>query len=268
MPLTELMHYFNDQLQSQARSQRLPATGFYKAGNVYGARFGSLTFSSQFHPIVPTREDGISGFYSELIARSVTGKQFSLDEVFQSLENTEQVVHLDRLTRTLHSLNYLQQYDNRELLALAVQPGHITGVAGDHGKTFEGILSDCGLGPDRVLLHTRLLDKASLAHFRQALLNYRSRGYRIGITVENAEEAALLQELALEPDAIFYRLSEANETALTLSNPDGSAALVKRIALGDETTLDNIRSRDFDGCVSFKPSVETSENVKKLATSN
>lgn len=267
MPLTELMHYFNDQLQSQARSQRLPATGFYKAGNVYGARFGSLTFSSQFHPIIQPREDGITGFYSELIARSVTGKRFSLDEVFHSLENTKQVVHLDRLTRTLHSLNYLQQYDNRDLLALAVQPGHITGVAGDHGKTFEGILSDCGLGPDRVLLHTRLVDEASLAHFRQALLNYRSRGYRIGITLENPEEANLLEKLELEPDAIFYRLPEAKLIALPRSKNEINVALAKRIVVGDIQGLENSRSGDFDGIVSLKQSIENSESVKKLSLS-
>lgn len=264
MPLTELMHYFNDQLQSQARSQRLPATGFYKAGNVYGARFGSLTFSSQFHPIIQPREDGITGFYSELIARSVTGKQFSLDEVFHSLENTEQVVHLDRLTRTLHSLNYLQQYDNRDLLALAVQPGHITGVAGDHGKTFEGILSDCGLGPDRVLLHTRLLDETSLAHFRQALLNYRSRGYRIGITIESPADVTLLEQLDLEPDAIFYRLPEANAAALPRSKSSSDTALAKRIVVGDIRGLDNKHSENFDGMISLKQSFENAEIFNPL----
>lgn len=257
MPLTELMHYFNDQLQIQARRLRLPATGFYKAGKAYGARFGSLTFTSRFYPINHPGQESISGFYSQLQVRSVTGKQFSADEVFQSLENTGQLVHLDRLTRTLHSLNYLQQYDNRDLLALAVQPGHITGVAGDHGKTFEGILSDCGLGPDRVLLHTRLVDEASLAHFRQALLNYRSRGYHIDITLEKSEEVTLLEQLSLEPDVIFYRLPEANLIARAGRKNDRESTLSKRILIGDVQDLENNRSGEFDGIVIAEQRIES-----------
>jgi len=245
----------------------LPATGFYKAGNVYGARFGSLTFGSRFHPITTRSgaDDTLSGFYSELLIRSVTGKILSIDDVFQSLESSEQIVHLDRLTRTLHSLNYLQQYDNRDLLALAVQPGHITGVSGDHGKTFEGILSDCGLGPDRVLLHTRLLDEASLTHFRQALSNYRSRGYRIGITIEKQEDAGLLEQLNLEPDAIFYRLSEALSSANPRNAFTSDAALAKRILVTDTQTLNTISGAVFDGVVSLNPPVESPESARKVS---
>lgn len=51
MPLTELMNYFNDQLQTQARTRSLPKTGFYKADNVYWARFGSLILGSDFYAI-------------------------------------------------------------------------------------------------------------------------------------------------------------------------------------------------------------------------
>jgi len=51
---------------------------------------------------------------------------------------------------------------------------------------------------------------------------------------------------------------------LTLSNYDGSAALAKRIALGDGTTLDNIRSRDFDAVISLNSLIENIESLKKL----
>ena len=51
MPLTELMNYFNDQLQTQARLRELPKTGFYKADNQYWARFGNLILGSQFAEI-------------------------------------------------------------------------------------------------------------------------------------------------------------------------------------------------------------------------
>src|SRR5690606_29617089 len=207
MPLTELMNYFNDQLKPQARSQSLPATGFYKVGNSYGARFGSLTFSSRFSEIKsPFEQSNIVGHHADLLVRTVTGKKSTINEVAQSLDSADQIIHLDRLTRTLHSLNYLQGYDNKALLSLAVQSRHILSVTTEHGKAFEGILTDCGLGSERVLLHTRLLDLAALPHFRNALVGYRSRGYKIGIDIWNESDLALLKQLALEPDFILYHL--------------------------------------------------------------
>ena len=128
----------------------------------------------------------------------------NIDDIVNALEDTQQVIHLDRLVRTLHSLNYLQQHDGfKGLLALRVQSRHILSVANEHGKTFEKILSDCGLGPERVVLHTRLLNAADLPHFYQALTNYRNRQYLIGISLNDVQEWELLQQFNLTPDYIF-----------------------------------------------------------------
>lgn len=209
MPLTELMHYFNDQLQAQARTLSLPKTGFFKVDDSYWGRFGNLILGSRFKPIASFPDDRLTGFNSELLVRSSTGNSLDIDSIFNSLDSTDQIIHLDRLVRTLHSLNYLQQHDGRkDLLSLPVQPRHIISVEHDHGKTFEKILSDCGLGPARVLLHTRLIDKDNLAHFYRALSSYRLRGYNIGIQLKTAEDIALLLDLNLTPDAIFIENTE------------------------------------------------------------
>lgn len=211
MPLTELMNYFNDQLQTQARTKSLPKTGFFKADNTYWSRFGSLILGSKFEAIHTFADDSIIGYNSNLLVRSAAGNSLDIDSIFNSLDSNDQIIHLDRLVRTLHSLNYLQQFDGRkDLLSLQVQPRHIISVVSDHGKTFEKILSDCGLGPERVLLHTRLLDTATLPHFQQALASYRQRGYKIGIHLGNARELDLLINLGLTPDVIF-----ADHPALT-----------------------------------------------------
>lgn len=204
MPLTELMNYFNDQLQTQARTRSLPKTGFFKADNSYWGRFGNLILGSKFQAIHTFADDTLIGHNSDLLVRSATGNSLNIDSIFNSLDSTDQIVHLDRLVRTLHSLNYLQQFDGRkDLLSLQVQPRHIISVVSDHGKTFERILSDCGLGPERVLLHTRLLDNATLPHFRQALTSYRQRGYKIGIRLSEAPDLDLLLNFGLTPDVIF-----------------------------------------------------------------
>jgi hypothetical protein len=211
MPLTELMNYFNDQLQTQARTRALPKTGFFKADNSYWGRFGNLILGSRFQAIHAFADDTLIGHNSDLLVRSSTGNSLNIDSIFNSLDSTDQIVHLDRLVRTLHSLNYLQQFDGRkDLLSLQVQPRHIISVVSDHGKTFEKILSDCGLGPERVLLHTRLLDAATLPHFQQALGSYRQRGYKIGIQLSEAGDLDLLLKLGLTPDIIF-----AHHPALT-----------------------------------------------------
>lgn len=204
MPLTELMNYFNDQLQTQARTRSLPKTGFFKADNSYWGRFGNLMLGSRFQAINTFADDALIGHNSDLLVRSATGNSLDIDSIFNSLDSTDQIIHLDRLVRTLHSLNYLQQFDGRkDLLSLQVQSRHIISVVSDHGKAFEKILSDCGLGPERVLLHTRLLDIPTLPHFQQALASYRLRGYKIGVHLSKASDLDLLLMLGLTPDVIF-----------------------------------------------------------------
>ncbi len=227
MPLTELMNYFNDQLQAQAQTKALPKTGFFKTDNTYWARFGNLILGSKFHPINTIGSEHLSGYEklldyeklpghenligyeSELLVRSATGNSLNIDSIFNSLDSTDQIIHLDRLVRTLHSLNYLQKTDvqnyhnNKYILSLQVQSRHIMSVIDDHGKIFENILSDCGLGPKRVLLHTRLLNDLTLNHFHKALSNYRERGYKVGISIEQPYELDLLEKFELKPDVIF-----------------------------------------------------------------
>lgn len=213
MPLTELMHYFNDQLQSQARTQSLPKTGFFKADNQYWGRFGNLILGSRFQAIRSLEQESLVGYNSELLVRAATGKLLNIDSIFTSLDSTDQIVHLDRLVRTLHSLNYLQLHDGRkDILSLQVQPRHIISVDSDHGKTFEKILSDCGLGPERVLLHTRLIDEESLPHFRRALASYRGRGYQIGIQLTAPADIALLIALDISPDVLLVNHPEVSQS--------------------------------------------------------
>lgn len=255
MPLTELMNYFNDQLQTQARTKSLPKTGFYKADNSYWARFGSLILGSEFHTIQALREDKVIGYEAELIVRASTGNLLNINSIFNSLDNNDQIVHLDRLVRTLHSLNYLQQFDGQNyLLSLQVQPRHIVSVNDDHGKAFEIILSDCGLKPDRVLLHTRLLDHATLKHFNKALSNYKNRGYKIGIRLTEARSLALLANLGVEPDVLFIHYPELE---YVLKPPIANAAQAfiapielynaKRILVAADTTVLNRVGNEVEG---------------------
>lgn len=231
MPLTELMNYFNDQLQTQARIRSLPKIGFFKADRQYWARFGNLILGSRFQAIYPltpshlltpgeplTGEplagEPLIGHNSELLVRSTTGNSLDIHSLFNSLDSTDQIIQLDRLVRTLHSLNYLEQYDgHKTLLSLQVQSRHVISVTHDHGKAFETILGDCGLVPARVLLHTRLLNDETLHHFHNALHSYRRRGYQLGISLSEPYDIELLDRLDVIPDVVLidHALSTATE---------------------------------------------------------
>lgn len=257
MPLTELMNYFNDQLQAQTRARSLPQTGFYKVSNSYWARFGSLILGSNLRPIQATTENKLIGYEGDLLIRSSAGNLLNVDSVFNSLDNNDQIIHLDRLVRTLHSLNYLQQHDtdpSQHILSLQVQPRHIVSVVGDHGKAFETILSDCGLGPERVLLHTRLLDNATLKHFNKALSSYRSRGYKIGVSLVQPRELQLLEHLGLEPDILFLHYPQMKDVAMERTqNASLSSREIlklfsaKRIIVSNTQSVSSPIDKIFDG---------------------
>jgi len=247
MPLTELMNYFNDQLQTQARTRSLPKTGFFKADNSYWGRFGNLILGSRFQAINTFADDELIGYNSDLLVRSATGNSLNIDSIFNSLDSTDQIIHLDRLVRTLHSLNYLQQFDGRkDLLSLQVQPRHIISVVSDHGKAFEKILADCGLGPERVLLHTRLLDTATLPHFQQALGSYHQRGYKIGIHLSEPRDLDLLQQLGLTPDIIFADYPALTQVLITDPLPAAFASSLQ-VLIAKKPGIDAKTSSALDG---------------------
>jgi len=274
MPLTELMNYFNDQLQTQARARALPKTGFYKADNVYWARFGSLILGTDFHAIQTWNDENVLGYEAELIVRASTGNILNIDSIFNSLDSNDQIVHLDRLVRTLHSLNYLQQFDGQDhLLSLQVQPRHIVSVNDDHGKIFESILSDCGLKPERVILHTRLLDQSTLGHFDKALSSYKKRGYKIGVSITQARELTLLANLSLELDVIFVYDPVAEWLAKPQAANSDVAYLAplelysgKRIVVSKNSDRIDSNSDFFDGYLISQQEFVDDVEIPKQAT--
>lgn len=253
MPLTVLMNYFNEQLQLTARTKSLPDTGFYKSSDLFGARFGSLTFGSRFSRILGSDGKHLIGYDSETLVRSATGKILNIEDVYKSIDDGEHIIRLDRLVRTLHSLNYLQRFSGNGILSLRVHPRHIASVSENYGKVFEAILSDCGLGPERVLLHTRLLDVATLPLFKKALLEYRSCGYQIGIDVHDPNDLALLEALKEEPDVVFLHTptSEPSIYDKTAWLPPLQSLKVfenaKHFLVADEEDMSFASINDFDG---------------------
>lgn len=205
MSLHDLTQHFNDVLkQQQEQLPHLPNTYFYLREGEFFARFGSQNFGNQFIPIVNAADNTIVGYESRLWVRTALGSAVPVDRVFDALTNLDEVVFLDRITRTLQALNFsVLAADSGTLLSLGIQPRHILGVASGHGRTFDTILGDCGLATAKVILHTRIPAPEHFAHFRRALFSYSAFGYRVGIDIKSAQEWDMFHAWNLTPDYVF-----------------------------------------------------------------
>jgi hypothetical protein len=182
MPLTDFVRYLNAQLPF-LHSQLQLASPFYSENGRILVDYRGLRLESEFLPIVETSGGGVRGHAARLLAVARNGHQADDAAVFSLPGDNEEFVFVDRLTRTLHTLNYLTYLDreSRGLLLLKVHPRHVAGVARDHGLAFEEILRACGLLPDEITLEFSAGDDFDDAHCLRAMGSYQRRGYGIAL---------------------------------------------------------------------------------------
>lgn len=139
-----------------------------------------LEISSVFQPIV-TPDGQIHGEEALLRARS-HGLKISPVSVFRIAAAQGSLVAFDRLARTLHLINFISRPQPQGRLYLNVHP-RLLGEVSQHGVVFEEILHSVRWEPSQVTLEF-LEDDVALGDFarlREAVSNYRSRGYGIAI---------------------------------------------------------------------------------------
>ena len=172
MPVEDLIHHVN--LTGLAGEGSL-----YQAGDHVAAWFGGLHLHSLFEPVADLEREQIVGHIAHLSAHDADGQAVPTVDAYARLETNAAVIQFDRLSRTLHALNFLAQRQwAGGFLQLAVHPRHLSAVRQNHGLVFEAILKRCGLAPEDILLDVRGSDLSAPA-VQQALANYRQRGYRI-----------------------------------------------------------------------------------------
>lgn len=193
MPLSHLIETFNQRFIQENQLHKPPFD--YSAGQVFG-RFGNLTFSSDFRPIRQLSNlDHIRGHdTAPLIFSSVNlvGGSEIMGE-----ERVPTIVSLDRLTRTVHMLNYLLMDQESGSLFLHVHPQHILTVKRDHGAYFEDIIRSCGLSIRRIVVSLTLSasQNTNLSLLLDRLRNYRERGYAIAIRFDGNAPEELIEKV-------------------------------------------------------------------------
>lgn len=183
------------------------------------ASYATLLLGSSFQPIVTTG-DRVIGHKALVVAKSPPNRDYRFIEFPENSKQAlapsdrDDVIYRDRLTRTMHTLNYVSSGRGEDLY-LSVNPQHLQAVRQNHGEAFEKILAQCGLHPDRIVLEIPEYAVADKQHLRTAIAAWQQRNYRIAIDIGTAQ-TQLTSVLNLKPDIIKFdgrlvaRLSEGS----------------------------------------------------------
>lgn len=218
MPLSELIRYFNV-ADADGDSTLYPADGQVAAWH------RGWHLASRFAPIVDLHHERIVGHQASLLVRAADGREAAAAAVYADCPTPEAVVHLDRLCRTLHALNFLGQRRHAGgYLQVAVHRRHLQAVPNQHGLVYEAILKRCGLAPADIVLH---IEATADGLLNEALTAYRQRGYRLALggTLPAAGTLA-----ALAPDIVQIG---ATAPAEWFAAARAAGALVERCGIDD-----------------------------------
>jgi EAL domain-containing protein (putative c-di-GMP-specific phosphodiesterase class I) len=146
----------------------------------FNSTFIGVQLNSAFQPIYDSEAGDLYG-HEAILRPSLGGALASTpDFAFTYAEQTGKLVQFDRVSRTLHVLNFRQIYAENGLLFLKVHPKLLTSV-NQHGKVFEYILHSNSVPTSRVVIE---IQEGQIEQDRQltdAIDNYRDRGYQIAI---------------------------------------------------------------------------------------
>lgn len=188
MPLQNLVHYFNDRFGQEHRSSFRPF--LLEDGNL-SALFGQIKIGSVFSPIRHALKPvEIIGHTAKLKVSTHEVQLLYSDEIENLLSNHahrdgdfESIINFDRLSRTVHMLNYLPLAHLHGVLFVEVDARHILGIKQDHGAYFEDVIHRCGLETGNVVI-VMAVNSLYAKHYQELITgldNYRHRGYQIAL---------------------------------------------------------------------------------------
>lgn len=177
-----------------------------QASGEFNSTFLGVRLNSAFQPIYDIEAGELFG-HEALLRPSLGGELASSPEfAFTYAEQAGKLVSFDRVSRTLHVLNFKQIYQENGLLFLNVHPKLLISVS-THGKIFEKILHTHSVPTDRVVIE---IQEGLIEQDRQlteAIDNYRNRGYRIAIDRFGSTQSHIDRLWKFAPDFVKLDLS-------------------------------------------------------------
>lgn len=146
----------------------------------FNSTFLGVRLNSAFQPIYDSEAGELYG-HEALLRPSLGGELASTPQfAFSYAEQAGKLVQFDRVSRTLHVLNFRQIYAENGLLFLNVHPKLLIAVNA-HGKVFERILHANSVPTERIVIEIQEGLVEQDKQLGEAIDNYRDRGYRIAI---------------------------------------------------------------------------------------
>lgn len=203
MPLEHLIDYFNQRFIEENKLDYPPLR--FDGKNVEG-RFGASTFTSRLQPVrLNTSPSFVIGHDATSLVAGTPGQEVGGARALCA-DEVPNIVSLDRLSRTVHMLNYLPIAHDDGSLFVHVHPRHVLTVKRDHGAYFEEIIQRCGLPLRRVVITLAVspVYDRQLIQLLERLKSYRSRGYATAIKFDVQAGDEFLERYCIE---FLYRFT-------------------------------------------------------------
>lgn len=208
------------------------------------AQFIGMHLRSVFQPIFNLASGSRAGFEGLIRASDQKGDMVAPPLAFTRAEISGDLIKLDRLCRTLHTLNYLNMGNSNGLLFLNVHPALLVAV-NSHGKVFERVLHNYALPTSGVVIEINESAVSQGELLGKAIANYRERGYQIAIDNFGRDHVNLDRLWALSPqyvklDGSLIRRAEADERLRR--SLSGLVAIIHE--LGAEVIVENVETEN------------------------
>ncbi len=181
----------------------------------FNSTFLGVQLNTAFQPIYDSEAGDLYG-HEALLRPSLGGELASTPEfAFTYAEQAGKLVEFDRVSRTLHVLNFRQIYAENGLLFLNVHPKLLISV-NEHGKVFEGILHANSVPTNRIVIEIQEGLVEQDKQLAEAIDNYRERGYQIAIDRFGSKKSHIDRLWKFSPDFVKLDLhliqnAESNE---------------------------------------------------------
>ena len=259
MPFEHLVASFNERFTLEHRLDAPPLT--FDGERVRG-RFGNLTFTSRLKPVrLQTRPSQLTGHDTAPLVFTPASPNDTTHLLYG--QDAPNIVSLDRLSRTVHMLNYLLLDQPEGSLFLHVHPHHVLTVQKDHGAYFEEIIRRCGLPLRRVVISLTLSRVSETQHLLllERLKRYHERGYSTAVRFDELAASEFVERFSrqfLHRFAADYVRFDAGFFRRAYQNRGGQrqrAALLSAIRYVDTQILvDSVKTRsDVELIAAIRP---------------
>lgn len=176
--------------------------GIFSDGAFRAARIGGLEVRSHFQAVFDAKTLAVVGHEALLRANFAGGEHLSPPAAFHVARYENKLVELDRISRTLHLMNYLSYpVPETTLLFLNINPGLVSAVS-DHGEISALAAERYGFPRERIVIEVVENAATSNALLERAVKNYRQRGFLVAIDDFGSEHSNLDRLWRLKPDLV------------------------------------------------------------------